>query len=392
VKRAQQRRPVANGQSEETQPSQETWQAGDAGEYREPAPATALRGRGAAENPAGRFERLSIDWDADPDGRRDGLPSRPRTVYLRDPTRSVLSRNDSPDIPFSVSLNPYRGCEHGCSYCYARPTHEYLGFSAGLDFETKILVKENAPELLRRELSARSWQPQVVALAGVTDVYQPIERRARITRGCIEVFAEFRNPIGIVTKSALVLRDLDLLSSLAEVGAVAVYISITTLDEDLHRVMEPRAATPRRRLATVAALAEAGIPVGVMLAPVIPGLTDHEIPKIVESAANAGARSLRSTVLRLPYGLKDLFSAWLERHFPDRRQKVLNRVMSMRGDRLNDPRYHHRMQGDGFYADQIRALVALSRRRHGLSDEGVPLSIAAFRRPAEPQLSLFPSA
>jgi len=351
--------------------------------------AGALRGRGAAENPAGRFERLSICWDAGPEGRGEAPGSGPETRFLRDPARAILCRNESPDVPFDVSLNPYRGCEHGCSYCYARPTHEYLGFSAGLDFESRILVKEHAPLLLRRELAARSWRPQVVAIAGVTDAYQPIERRLRLTRRCLEVFSEFRNPIAIVTKSGLVVRDADLLQELAGHDAAMVYVSITTLDAQLARVMEPRAAAPRRRLAAVAALAAAGVPVGVMVAPVVPGLTEHEIPAIVSAAAQAGARCARTIVLRLPHGLKDLFAAWLERHFPERKQKVLNRIASMRGQRLNDARFHSRMRGEGVYADQIASIFDLACRRAGLADDAPALSVAAFRRPPEPQLSLF---
>ena len=256
-------------------------------------PGKASRRRGAATNPHNRFERIALEADpefeaacaADPD---EPAPN-PRTRFYRDPSRSILAKNDSPDVPFDASINPYRGCEHGCSYCYARPGHEYLGFSAGLDFETRILVKERAPELLRGVLAAPSWRPRVVALGGVTDGYQPVERRLGITRGCLEVFAEFRNPVAVVTKSALVTRDIDLLGELARFDAACVLVSITTLDRDLARAMEPRAAPPRRRLATVEALARAGIPVGVMVAPVIPGLTDHEIPAIVAAAARAGA-------------------------------------------------------------------------------------------------------
>jgi DNA repair photolyase len=223
----------------------------------------------------------------------------------------------------------------------------------------------------------------------VTDAYQPIERRLGITRRCLEVFAEFRNPVAIITKSALVQRDADLLAKLAAFDAAAVHISITTLDPRLHRVMEPRAATPRRRLDTIRALSDAGIPVGVMVAPVIPGLTEHEIPNIIEAAARAGARSARWIVLRLPHGLKDLFAAWLERHYPDRKQKVLNRVLAMRGERLNDPRFHHRMRGDGFFAEQIAAIFALACRRAGIPNQGFSLTAAAFRRAPQPQLSLF---
>ena len=370
-----------------------------------PAPGLRATGRlvarGTAENPASRFERLVYDGDADGawrddwgdggDPEVDGSADRPalRTRYYRDPSRSVLAHNDSPDLRFRTSLNPYRGCEHACVYCYARPTHEYLGLSAGLDFETHILVKEDAPELLHKALAARRWEPQVVAVGANTDPYQPIERRLALTRRCLEVFAEFRNPAAIITKSALVTRDLDVLVDLARDGAVGVRVSITSLDDRIRRAMEPRASSPRRRLEAVRALADAGVPVGVMLAPIVPGLTDHEIPAIVEAAADAGATRIDPIVLRLPHGVKDLFAAWLERHFPERKQKVLNRVRSLRGGRLNDPRFHARMRGEGLFAQQIQDWVALAKRRAGFRDHETALSTAAFRRPPDPQLSLF---
>jgi DNA repair photolyase len=351
-----------------------------------------VRGRGTAENPSGRFERLAYIPDIpEPDQSGDETePGLPPTLYLRDQSRTALAYNDSPDVGFDASLNPYRGCEHGCVYCYARPTHEYLGFSAGLDFETRILVKENAPELLRRALSARKWKPQTVGLSGVTDPYQPVERRLRLTRRCLAVFAEFRNPVTIVTKNALVTRDLDHLAELAEYSAAAVNLSITTLDSDLHRVMEPRASHPEQRLRAVEKLARAGIPVGVMVAPVIPGLTDHEIPRILSAAGSAGADFAGHIVLRLPHSLSDLFSAWLERHFPERRNKVLGRLQALRGGRLNDPRFGSRMRGEGVFADQIHALFELARRRAGIGNERPGLSAASFRRPGDAQLGLFP--
>jgi DNA repair photolyase len=363
-------------------------------EWRAPA-APAIRGRGSADNPANRFERLAYAADPEPEASEanDGDPPRlPRTVYLRDPTRTALSTNQSPDVPFDTSLNPYRGCEHGCSYCYARPTHEYLGFSSGLDFETRILVKEDAPELLRKELAARGWKPQVVAMSGVTDAYQPIERRLEITRRCLRVFAEFRNPVSIITKSALVARDADLLSELALHDAASACLSITTLDPKLHRIMEPRASHPGERLRAIEALARAGIPVGVNVAPIIPGLTDHEIPAILAAARGAGARFAGHIVLRLPRNVKELFVGWLERHHPDRKQKILSRLRALRGGRLDDPRFGSRMRGDGIYADQIRDLFELARRRTGFPEPpaGRPrLSTAAFRHPTDRQLALF---
>jgi DNA repair photolyase len=355
--------------------------------------AGAIRGRGAAENPPNRFERLAYveepDW-LDELGLLPGeeVPPRPRTLYLRDPSRTALSHNQSPDIGFDASLNPYRGCEHGCVYCYARPTHEYLGFSAGLDFETRILVKENIAALLRRELSARKWIPRVVALSGVTDPYQPIEHRLRLTRQCLRVLADFRNPVGIVTKNARVTRDIDVLQELARWNAVRVQISITTLDPDLHRLMEPRTASPQQRLRAVEAIARAGVPVGVMTAPIIPGLNDHEIPAILEAAAAVGAQSASYVVLRLPYGVKDLFETWLRLHFPERADKVLNRVRSMRGGQLNDSRFGKRMKGEGFFAREVHSLFELARKRAKLTD-APKLSSDAFRPAGGTQLDLF---
>lgn len=346
-----------------------------------------VRGRGAAENPRNRFERLAVVPDAE---ARDPDDPAPGTRFFRDASRSIVARNRSPDIPFDVSVNPYRGCEHGCIYCYARPTHEYLGFSAGLDFETRILVKEDAAALLRKELMSPRWEPKVIAMSGVTDPYQPAERRLRVTRACLEVLAEFRNPVGIVTKNYLVTRDIDLLGELAAHNAAMVSISVTTLDSSLQRVMEPRTSIPSRRLAAIEALAAAGVPVGVMVAPIIPGLNDHEVASILEAARDAGARHASSVTLRLPYGVKDLFVAWLERHFPERMNKVLNRVREVRGGKLNDVRFHARMRGEGVYAEQVRALFDAACRKLGLNRGRPALSTAAFRCPAPGgQLDLF---
>lgn len=275
--------------------------------------------------------------------------------------------------------------------CYARPTHEYFGLSAGLDFETKIFAKEEAPEWLRRELASPRWEPQVLVMSGVTDPYQPAERRLRITRRCLEVLAEFRNPVAVITKSYLVTRDLDVLSELARYGAASVTLSVTSLDPDLGRRLEPRAAAPALRLKAVARLAEAGIPVGVNVAPVIPGLTDHEIPRILEAAAEAGALTAGYIMLRLPYAVKELFEGWLDAHFPERKSKVLGRIRQVRGGRLNDPRFGSRMKGEGPYARHVARLFQVARRRAGLDRPRVHLSTAAFRRPARPggQLPLF---
>jgi DNA repair photolyase len=350
-------------------------------------PRSSIVGRGAAGNPKNRFERIEVEPEP---GELDAEEPGPETVYLRDASRSIIARNDSPDIGFDASINPYRGCSHGCIYCYARPTHEYLGLSAGLDFESKILVKEDAPELLRKQLSSPRWKPQVLSISGVTDCYQPSEKKLQITRRCLEVLAEFRNPVAIVTKNHLVTRDIDLLSELAQHDATVVAVSLTTLDDDLRRVMEPRTSRPIRRLAAIEALARAGVPVGVMTAPVIPGLNDHELPNLISAAAEAGAGFAAYTPVRLPYAVRPLFEDWLTRHFPERKEKVLNRIRSMRGDKLNDARFGSRMRGEGIFADQISQLFDISCRRAGLEGKRFPrLSTAAFRRPGEIQPGLF---
>jgi DNA repair photolyase len=348
-----------------------------------------MKGRGASVNPTNRFERLSYESENEPceDGDRDA--SSPGTVLFKDTSRSIIAYNDSPDVGFDASVNPYRGCEHGCVYCYARPTHEYLGFSSGLDFESKIMVKEDAPELLRRDLASPKWKPQVLALSGVTDPYQPVERRLGLTRRCLEVLAEFRNPVVIVTKNQLVTRDADLLAELARHKAAAVFVSVTSLDADLARRMEPRASTPERRLAAIGALSRQGIPAGVMVAPVIPALNDHEIPAIVEAAVGAGARYAGFVVVRLPYAVKELFDKWLEHHFPDKKEKVLNRIRAVRGGKLNDPNFETRMRGEGVFAEQIENLFRTSCKRHGIFGRRPDLSTAAFRRSDGRQLSFF---
>lgn len=347
---------------------------------------SAIRGRGTSSNPANRFEL--IHYERDDTIAEEDAPS-PATRFYRDHARSILVQNDSPDVGFEVSVNPYRGCEHGCVYCFARPTHEYLGFSAGLDFETKILVKEDTPALLRKELAAAKWRPKVVSLSGVTDPYQPIDRRLQLTRRCLEVFAEFRNPVGVVTKNHLICRDIDLLSGLSQHEAAAVFLSITTLDAQLARQMEPRATQPTGRLAAIEALTQAGVPVGVLVAPVIPGLNDHEIPAILEAAAKAGARGAGYVMLRLPHGLGPLFERWLRQHYPERCEKVLSRIRDTRGGSIYDPRFGSRMRGEGVLAEQIASLFALSCRRAGINNSFPRLSTSAFRRPGGTQRLLF---
>lgn len=351
----------------------------------------APRGRGTGLRPENRFDRFHVQRSAefvDPDPHVDGEPPRAPTVLLMDTSRSIIATNDSADVAFEQSVNPYRGCTHGCTYCYARPFHEYLGFDAGLDFETKILVKHNAPALLEEALSKRTYVPRPIAMSGVTDPYQAVERELCITRGCVDVMRRFRQPVGIVTKSHLVTRDIDLLADLATDQAALVAVSITTLDAKLQRDMEPRAASPRMRLAALRELSEAGIPTAVMVAPVIPGLTDTEIPAILEAAREAGARWASWVVLRLPHAVKTLFGDWLERMRPMRKQKVLELMRSMRGGRLYDARPSRRMRGEGAYAYTLERLFQTTRRRLGFDAERMALSTDAFRPPGG-QLSLF---
>ena len=349
-----------------------------------------VRGRGASWSPANRFEKLRVDLnDADVVDVDSEAQERPRrgTQYFRDATKSIITRNNSPDVGFETSLNPYRGCEHGCIYCYARPTHEYLGFSAGLDFESKIMVKTNASELLRAELESPRWQPQTLVMSGVTDPYQPIERKLRITRGCLEVLAKFRNPVAIITKNRLVTRDIDLLRDLAPHNAAAVNISVTSLDPNLQRALEPRTSSPQARLDAIRQLRSAGIPIGVMVAPIIPGLTDHEVPRILDACANAGAQFASYTIVRLPWAVAPLFEHWLEEHFPERKEKVLGRIRNLRGNKLNNSQWHMRMTGEGIFAEQIASLFKVACHRAGIG-ERPKLSKAAFRRTKE-QLKLF---
>src|SRR5437870_9446077 len=356
----------------------------------EPQSHNSIRGRGASWSPANRFEKLHVDLTdldvVDVDLETEERPRR-ETQYLRDDTKSVITRNNSPDVGFETSLNPYRGCEHGCIYCYARPTHEYLGFSAGLDFESKIMVKTSAPDLLRAELESPRWQPQTLVLSGVTDPYQPVERKLGITRGCLEVLARFRNPVAIITKNRLVTRDVDLLRDLAAHHGVAVNISVTSLDSNLQRVLEPRTSSPQARLDAISQLRSAGIPTGVMVAPIIPGLTDHELPKIMDACAKAGAQFAGYTIVRLPWAVAPIFEHWLEEHFPDRKEKVLGRIRHMRGDRLNNSQWHKRMIGEGIFAEQIASLFRVSCRHAGIGERPT-LSTASFQRKKE-QLKLF---
>ena len=350
-----------------------------------PVPHSAFPGRGASVNPPNRFERLRVETD--PDCPPEERP-HPRTEFYHDATESLLTRNDSPDVGFAYGLNAYRGCEHGCSYCFARPFHEYLGWSSGLEFETKIMVKLRAPELLRRELSARRWQPQPIAMSGVTDCYQPAERRFKLTRSCLQVCAELRHPIFIITKNALVTRDLDVLTELARYQCVAVHVSVTTLDTELGGRMEPRASRPQARLEAIRQLSAAGIPTGVMVAPVIPGLTDHEMPAILEAAAAAGARRAGYAPLRLPHAVKEVFTRWLDDHEPGKKGRILERMKTLSGGKLYSSKWGQRMTGEGIFAEQLSTMFEVSARRAGLNTESFSLSTEHFRRPGE-QLTLF---
>lgn len=344
-----------------------------------------IKGRGTAANPPNRFELIRYEplEDGDVDER-----SAPSTQFLHDKTESIIATNDSPDVGFNASINPYRGCEHGCVYCYARPFHEYLGMSAGLDFETKIMVKPNAPQLLRKELSSRKWRPQVLGVCGVTDAYQPLERRLRLTRQCLKVLAEFRNPAWVVTKNRLVTRDIDVLQKLAEHQCVAVAISVTTLDPELANVMEPRATAPAGRLAAIRQLSDAGIPTTALVAPIIPGLNDHEMPAILAAVREAGALHAGYVMLRLPHGIGDLFAAWLDRYYPLKKDKILSRVKEVRGGNLYDGNFSTRMSGAGVLAETVRRVFDVTCKKLGFP--GRPnVSTEAFRRPGETPTMLF---
>ena len=344
----------------------------------------AFRGRGATANPGGRFERHRLSPFDDGWGTIEELVDEPgpQTEVRPDASRSVIAENDSPDIGFDRSINPYRGCEHGCIYCYARPFHGFLGLSSGLDFETKIFAKHDAAVLLRKELDRPSYQPKMIALGAATDPYQPVERRLRITRSILEVMAETRHPIGIVTKSASVVQDLDLLQAMAKDGLLRVHLSVTTLDAELARTMEPRCSSPKNRLRAIAVLADAGIPVGVNIAPIVPGLTDHEIEAIVAAAASAGADALFWTLVRLPYEVKGLFTSWLEAHRPARAARILSLIRQSRAGQLNDPKFGSRMKGQGVFAELIGKRIELAMARHGLSRRRPKLRTDLFRRPS----------
>lgn len=353
-----------------------------------------VRGRGATANPAGRFETLEAvteaeTYDALLECNEEAPDAQIKTEVFVDASKSIISTNDSPDIGMETTLNPYRGCEHGCIYCYARPGHEYLGLSAGLDFETKIFTKPDAARLLKEKLSSKAWQPKVITLSGVTDCYQPLERDLKITRSCLEVLRDFRNPAAIITKNALVTRDIDIFADMAVHECISINMSVTTLDAKVSRLMEPRASQPYLRLKAIETLARAGIPVGIMIGPVVPGLTDHELPAILKAVADAGARHAHYTMLRLPHGVKDLFQVWAAKNYPDRAEKILNRVRSVRNGKLYDSEFGTRMTGEGVFADQVAAMFSLYKKKYGLTQRQ-ELSTAHFRANTyDQQLALF---
>jgi DNA repair photolyase len=341
-------------------------------------------GRGAADNPANRFLPILVEADYEQlefDKEFLSELERPKTTYLDDTSRTIISENDSPDVPFQYSLNPYRGCLHGCSYCYARPSHEYLGFSAGLDFETTILVKRNAASLFRDWLNRPKYECQGVMLSGVTDCYQPIERKLRITQQCIEVASEARQPISIITKNSLITRDIDLLRELAEQGLCRAAISINSLDQSLTKRLEPACTAPAGRLEAISSLSSAGIQVHAMIAPIIPGINDHEIPSVLKAVAEAGAKSAGFIMVRLPLTVEAVFLDWLKRHQPTHAAKVESRLRAVREGKLNQSEFGLRMRGTGPIADQISALFHVHRKRCGLTETLPALRTDLFRPP-----------
>lgn len=354
-------------------------------------PAAARRGRGAVSNRSGRFERLQYRAFDDGWGRQDEEAPPLRTRVLADTSRTVIARNKSPDISFDQSINPYRGCEHGCFYCYARPSHAWLGLSPGLDFESTIFAKHDAPTLLRAELSKASYKPSVISLSGNTDPYQPVEKELGITRGILEVLLEARNPVAIITKSQMIVRDLDILTEMARLNLVRVALSITTLDRKLARRMEPRAATPTRRLDTLHRLSAAGVPTSVLVAPVFPALNDHEIEDILKAAAGAGASRAGYVLARLPLEIADMAVEWLEENAPGRARHVMNLIRESRGGKAYDSDFHQRQRGTGPYAELIRKRFQLAVRRFGLDAPAPELTTEHFRKPQAQsgQLSLF---
>ena len=351
-----------------------------------------IKGRGAQQNPKNRFEQIHIEPDAFDDTEyeeKENYEKNINTVFYKDYSKSIISRNDSKDVGFDYSFNPYRGCEHGCIYCYARPTHEYLGFSSGIDFESKIVVKENAPALLRKFFNNKNYKPDVIMFSGNTDCYQPVERKLKLTREALKICLEFGNPVSIITKNSLILRDIDVLKEMAGKSLVAVMISITTMNRELTRVMEPRTSLPERRINTIKVLAENKVPVGVNIAPIIPGLNDKEIPSIIEVSAKAGANFAGRTMLRLPYSVKELFLNWINENMPERAGKIVNQIMQIRNGKLNESEFGKRFTGEGELANTINNLFNLSCAKHGLNRSRPQLILNNFRAQRGSQIELF---
>ena len=345
------------------------------------APSVPVKGRGAASNRSGRFERFAYVPEDDGWNSSDEEAPKLETILTRDSSRSVIVQQNSPDISMEQTLNPYRGCEHGCIYCFARPSHTYLGYSAGLDFESRILFKENVAALLEKELASPKYKPKPIMIGANTDAYQPTEKNLRLTRSVLEVCARWNQPIGLITKSALIARDIDILAPMAERGLAKAAISITTLDRTLARKMEPRAATPQRRLDAIKALTDAGIPVTVMAAPIVPGLTDHELEAILEASAKAGATGAGYVALRLPHEIADLFQEWLSGAYPDRAQRVINQIRQMRGGQLYDSRWSTRMTGTGIWAHLIAQRFRLACNEFNLNQRKRSYNLGLFRPP-----------
>lgn len=350
-----------------------------------------LKGRATNQNPRNRFEKIYIDQDEFDEFTSDvnDAPHKISTIFYKDDSKSVISKNESEDVGFDYSINPYRGCEHGCIYCYARPTHEYLGFSSGIDFESKIMIKQDAPKLLESEFRKKSYVPKLLMFSGNTDCYQPVERKLKITRELLKVCLKYRNPVGIITKNSLVERDLDILTQLADLNLVTVTLSVTTLDKNLAQKMEPRTSTPERRLSTIRQLTEYKIPAGVNIAPIIPGLNDREIPEILKRSSSSGAEFAGYIMLRLPYSVKEIFVHWIKTHFPDRANKVLNSIRSVRDGKLNSSEFGERFSGKGELAETIEKLFQINCRKYGLNRRRYDLTTGKFIRQEDKQLKLF---
>ncbi len=346
------------------------------------------KGRGAQYNPKNRFlkgEYVQEHVEAIDDWEQEER----KTEYIFDDSKTLVNEVKSPDVGMMYSANPYQGCEHGCIYCYARNSHEYWGYSAGMDFESRIVVKKNAPQLLKKLFESKSWEPAVISLSGNTDCYQPIERKMRITRKLLEIFLEYRNPVGIITKNALVLRDLDILQELSKHNLVRVFTSVTSMDEDLRRMMEPRTASYRSRLKVVETLSKAGIPTGIMNAPIVPGLNDNHMHDVLKAASEAGAKWAGYTVVRLNGAIGQIFKDWLYKAFPDRAEKVWNMICSCHEGHVNDSRFGNRMVGDGKFAELIRTQFKLYCRKYGLNQTDMPYNLDSFRKIKNNQLPLF---